>query len=105
MARAPGSLPPSHALADFQAAARPDRLMIVRVALRDGFALGYGKADICRVLRALTAADFYKTMPGIQDPLIMHDVYHITDPTTGRQLYIKFVFQSGAWRLLSFKER
>lgn len=105
MVKKPSPTGPSYSLQAFQkAAADPVKFDIKMSARQGGAAIGYAtKAAICAVLQRIRPAEFYKTMPGIQDPLIMHDVYHTTD--SGRVIYIKFVYQAGAFRLLSFKEK
>lgn len=66
-------------------------------------ALGLTVEDMMAVVQALTAADFYKTMPSNVDVAIFQDVYR---PTYGGVcLYVKLTISSAGRLLISFKER
>jgi len=79
-------------------------LKVTGTALRDAFALGYGRQEIVDVIQTIKPGHFYKTMPSEKNPGLMQDVYRVPDGDL--ELYVKFTSDLIAeFKLLSFKER
>src|SRR5947209_15644084 len=79
-------------------------LNVTGTALRDAFALGYGRQEIVDVIQTIEPGNFYKTMPSEKNPGLMQDVYRVPDGDL--ELYVKFTSDLIAeFKLLSFKER
>lgn len=76
--------------------------MNLTLVAQDGIrAAGMGKADALDVVRALTRAEFYKSMTTTKDHRVWQDVYHAD--WRGKPLYVKFQ-QAGEYFIVSFKE-
>jgi motility quorum-sensing regulator/GCU-specific mRNA interferase toxin len=79
-------------------------LNVTGTALRNAFALGYGRQEIVDVIQTIKPGHFYKTMPSEKNPGLMQDVYRVPDGDL--ELYVKFTSDLVAeFKLLSFKER
>jgi motility quorum-sensing regulator/GCU-specific mRNA interferase toxin len=79
-------------------------LNVTGTALRNAFALGYGRQEIVDVIQTIEPGNFYKTMPSEKNPGLMQDVYRVPDGDL--ELYVKFTLDLIAeFKLLSFKER
>ncbi len=79
-------------------------LNVTGTALRNAFALGYGRQEIVDVIQAIERGHFYKTMPSEKNPGLMQDVYRVPDREI--ELYVKFTSDLVTeFKLLSFKER
>ena len=79
-------------------------LQITSSATRDALALGYGSADIIRVIGTIQISHFYKSMTANHNPNVWQDVYHVPDGTN--VLYVKFTDNAvSAMTLLSFKAK
>lgn len=79
-------------------------LNVTGTALRNAFALGYGRQEIVDVIQAIERRHFYKTMPSEKNPGLMQDVYRVPDGEM--ELYVKFTSDLVTeFKLLSFKER
>jgi motility quorum-sensing regulator/GCU-specific mRNA interferase toxin len=79
-------------------------LNVTGTALRDAFALGYGRQEIVDVIQTIKPEHFYKTMRSEKNPGLMQDVYRVPDGDL--ELYVKFTSDLVAeFKLLSFKER
>jgi motility quorum-sensing regulator/GCU-specific mRNA interferase toxin len=96
---------PAHDLEAIKTAfLRADRLNLTGTALRDAFALGYGRQEIVDVIQTIDRQHFYKTMPSEKNPGVMQDVYRVPDGDI--ELYVKFTSNLVTeFKLLSFKER
>lgn len=57
--------------------------------------------EICKVIAALTTADFYKSMTAYHDHTIWHEVYRPN--YKGQQIYLKFIVTANVV-IVSFKE-
>jgi motility quorum-sensing regulator/GCU-specific mRNA interferase toxin len=83
---------------------KPADLNVTGTALRDAFALGYGRQEIVDVIQTIKAEHFYKTMPSEKNRGLMQDVYRV--PGGDLELYVKFTSDLVTeFKLLSFKER
>lgn len=79
-------------------------LNLTGTALRNAFALGYGRQEIVDVIQTIDRHHFYKTMPSEKNPGVMQDVYRVPDGEI--ELYVKFTSDLVTeFKLLSFKER
>jgi|SRR4051812_18206885 motility quorum-sensing regulator/GCU-specific mRNA interferase toxin len=79
-------------------------LNVTGTALRDAFALGYGRQEIVDLIQSIKPGYFYKTMPSEKNPGLMQDVYRVPDGDL--ELYVKFTSDLVTeFKLLSFKER
>src|ERR1051326_1908542 len=96
---------PTHDLQQIKSAfSKPADLNVTGRALRDAFALGYGRQEIVEVIQAIKPGHFYKTMPSEKNPGLMQDVYRVSDGDL--ELYVKFTSDVVTeFKLLSFKER
>jgi motility quorum-sensing regulator/GCU-specific mRNA interferase toxin len=65
------------------------KIRVTRMALRGGAALGFDGAEIVNVVRALTPADFHKSMTTYADHRIWQDVYRPTTPMG--DIYLKLI--------------
>ncbi len=70
-------------------------------ALSGGAALGFGFEEIVRVVKALTPADFYKSMTTHADHKIWQDVYRPKKPAG--EVYLKLTVIDDVL-IVSFKE-
>jgi motility quorum-sensing regulator / GCU-specific mRNA interferase toxin len=96
---------PTHDLEANKAAfLQAGNLNLTGTALRNAFALGYGRQEIVDVIQTIKPGHFYKTMPSEKRPGLMQDVYRVPDGDL--ELYVKFTSDLVAeFKLLSFKER
>jgi motility quorum-sensing regulator/GCU-specific mRNA interferase toxin len=96
---------PTHDLEAIKAAfLQAGDLNLTGTALRDAFALGYGRQEIVDVIQTINRQYFYKTMPSEKNPGLMQDVYRVPDGDL--ELYVKFTSDLVTeFKLLSFKER
>jgi motility quorum-sensing regulator/GCU-specific mRNA interferase toxin len=96
---------PTHDLEAIKAAfLQADDLNLTGTALRDAFALGYGRQQIVDVIQTMDRRYFYKTMPSEKNPGLVQDVYRV--PDGGIVLYVKFTSDVVTeFKLLSFKAR
>jgi motility quorum-sensing regulator/GCU-specific mRNA interferase toxin len=79
-------------------------LNVTGTALRNAFALGYGRQEIVDVIQTIKPGHFYKTMPSEKNPGLMQDVYRVPDGDL--ELYVKFTSDVVTeFKLLSFKEK
>lgn len=79
-------------------------LRITTSAIRDAAAIGYGLLDIVRVIQAISARHFYKSMTADANPRAWQDVYHVPDGEL--VLYVKFTDNAVEdLKVLSFKEK
>ncbi len=67
---------PTHDLEAIKAAfSNTTDLNVTGTALRDAFALGYGRQEIVEVIQTIKSGHFYKTMASEKNPGLMQDVY------------------------------
>jgi hypothetical protein len=65
---------PTHDLEAIKAAfSQAGDLNLTGTALRDAFALGYGRQEIVDVIQTIDRQYFYKTMPSEKNPGLMQD--------------------------------
>lgn len=98
-------LRPTYDLAAFQqACARRSGVAFTGAAVRGAAELGFGRAEMLEVLRAMERRHFYKSMTSIADHRVWQDVYHAPSPTG--LVYVKFTAGTVTqFTLLSFKEK
>ena len=73
-------------------------------AIRSAAALGFGSADIVRVIETIDRPDFQKSMTSYADHRVWQDVYYV--PSEVGDLYVKFTADVvSEFLLLSFKEK
>lgn len=66
---------PTYDLDAFKAAfSTVERLAVTGTALRGAAALGYGRAEIVRTIKAMQRGHFYKSMTAYADPRLWQDV-------------------------------
>jgi motility quorum-sensing regulator/GCU-specific mRNA interferase toxin len=96
---------PTHDLEAIKAAfSNATSLNVTGTALRNAFALGYGRQEIVDVIQTIKPGHFYKTMPSEKNPGLMQDVYRVPDGDL--ELYVKFTSDVVTeFKLLSFKEK
>jgi motility quorum-sensing regulator/GCU-specific mRNA interferase toxin len=77
------------------------KIRVTEVAVQGGAALGFDVAGIIGVVKALTTADFYKSMTTYADHRVWHDVYR---PVTRMgDVYLKLTVIDDVL-VVSFKE-
>lgn len=82
----------------------PKSLGITRMAAKSAEAMGFGRAEICKVVRSIQPSYFYKSMTSFADRRKWQDVYHV--PFEDMVLYVKFTDDVVLeFVVLSFKER
>jgi hypothetical protein len=100
---------PSYSLTDLQHLVRLRHYAITLRAEQDAAELGISRAEIARVVLALTPGDFYKSMEAEKAPGRWQDVYRPywrDNAGRSRQLYVKLqIGQQGQAVVISFKER
>lgn len=73
-------------------------------AVRSAAALGFGSAEIVKVIQSIDRRDFQKSMTSYADHRVWQDVYHV--PSEAGELYVKFTADVvSEFLLLSFKEK
>jgi motility quorum-sensing regulator / GCU-specific mRNA interferase toxin len=81
-----------------------ETLAMTGTALRDAAALGYGRPDVCSIIRNMRPAMFVKSMTTYANHHVWQDVYAV--PSEGLWLYVKFQADAVTeFRVMSFKER
>lgn len=74
--------------------ADPTSQPFTATALRGGLALGLKEPEMRKVVMALSARDFYKSMTSDQDHRFWQDVYHGLTPN-GDEVYLKISHYPG----------
>lgn len=94
---------PTYSLEDLQAKVRIGHYAITLRAAESAGEMGMDEGDIKECIRALTEADFYKTMPSDKVPGTFQDVYKTE--WNGKPIYAKLTLRSPGSRavVVSFK--
>ena len=95
---------PTYDLAAFRDWARTSSFRTTGTALTSAAALGFGSADMTRIIQTMQRRHFYKSMTSHADHREWQDVYHV--PSEAGVLYIKFRADVVTeFLLLSFKDK
>ena len=78
-------------------------LRITRTALACAADLDITLEDIVAIIRAITRANFFKSMTSQQSNAIWQDVYHV--PWCQTALYVKLTTDAEGYLVISFKEK
>ena len=70
-------LKPSHDLAAFRAWANTSEFRMTGTALGSAASLGFGEADIVRIIRAMQKRHFHKSMTSHSNHREWQNVYHV----------------------------
>lgn len=78
------------------------KVSFTRTALEGGTAMGFGAAEMAKVVSGLTAKCLYKSMTSHADHTVWHDVYHVE--TEKGDVYLKLTVVEDLL-IVSFKEK
>ena len=92
---------PHYPLSDVKTMLEAGKVRSTLSALAGAAALGFDFAGILEVLKALTLADFYKSMTTHSDHRVWQDVYRPT--TSAGEVYVKLTVVAEVL-IVSFKE-
>ena len=94
-------LTPHYLLSDVKSLIQDGKVRSTISALAGGAALGFDLDGILGVIKALTSANFYKSMTTHSDHRVWQDVYRST--TSAGEVYVKLTVV-GDVLIVSFKE-
>jgi motility quorum-sensing regulator / GCU-specific mRNA interferase toxin len=95
---------PRYPLSEVQALVRQGTFQVTASAARTASDLEFGRPDIVRCVLALSASDFYKSMPAERAQGLWQDVYRPL--FEGVELYVKVQIRGDRMAVvISFKER
>ena len=94
-------LTPHYLLSDVKSLIQEGKVRSTISALAGGAALGFDLDGILGVIKALTSANFYKSMTTHSDHRVWQDVYRST--TSAGEVYVKLTVV-GDVLIVSFKE-